>query len=290
MLLSKNHRRGERTAGFTLVELLVVIGIIGLLVGILLPALGKAREQSNSVKCMANLRTIGQALIMYTQQNKGALPWGFCYHGNAFPEGGTYQGVSVDWTTLLVNIMNPKIDPGLRQMFLCPTVYWVVTTDSLVTHYSTNPRIMPDQQQFDWSILMSQNKHIGMRPYKIAKIKRSSEIVGIYDGTVNNGQYGAWSVGFAMDAAAVQGNPTFLTDNYTPTVTAGQPIRLTPNSGAQADVNQDTAGNPGNIRFRHVGNTKANCLMMDGHVQSFTFNKTTRSTDLLRNNVCVPPP
>src|SRR5881227_3819765 len=99
--------RQRRRAGsaFTLVELLVVIGIIAVLIGILLPALGRARQQANQVKCMANLRTIGQAMIMYTQQNKGTLPWGFCSRGNAFPEGGTYQGASVDWTTLLVNII-----------------------------------------------------------------------------------------------------------------------------------------------------------------------------------------
>jgi prepilin-type N-terminal cleavage/methylation domain-containing protein/prepilin-type processing-associated H-X9-DG protein len=71
------NRPNVRTSlkAFTLVELLVVIGIIALLISILLPTLGRVRDQAVTTKCLANMTQIGTAFTMYVNDNKGNMPY-----------------------------------------------------------------------------------------------------------------------------------------------------------------------------------------------------------------------
>jgi prepilin-type N-terminal cleavage/methylation domain-containing protein/prepilin-type processing-associated H-X9-DG protein len=296
-----------RTA-FTLVELLVVIGIIAILVGILLPTLSRARESASTVKCQANLKSIGQAMRIYANYNRDSLPIGFVNDGFV-TMNGTYRGEGMDWTTLLANVMGKKfagydasqaVTPGsggVRETFLCPTVYRPSNTPSTaLTHYSSHPRLMPDLRTQDFLLFPASAPLPTLKPYKMSKVKRPAEIGGVFEGTIGSDAYMAFSTAYALDRMQLTGRKPWMTDQYqivtsTP-ILPNDPIDMRGDPGIYVDArdfNKDLPGNVGNVRFRHKKETVTNVLMMDGHVESFTLNPTTRKPDLLRKNINVNP-
>jgi prepilin-type N-terminal cleavage/methylation domain-containing protein/prepilin-type processing-associated H-X9-DG protein len=114
-------RRDCQRCAFTLVELLVVIGIIALLISILLPALSKARRSANTLACLANLRSIAQGMQMYASQNSGFFPgsvntsarflWGS--NGYNYDENNCPTVVQAwDWQSPILSVMGINFNPG----------------------------------------------------------------------------------------------------------------------------------------------------------------------------------
>ncbi len=102
--------RGGRS-GFTLVELLVVIGIVVLLAGLLLPAVAGARERSRRTACLSNLRQIGMAMIMYAGESRGRYP-------NANPPQSAKSYVP---TNQLFTYIAARYLSGSAAVFHCPS-------------------------------------------------------------------------------------------------------------------------------------------------------------------------
>ena len=124
---TRTRRYACSASAFTLIELLVVVAIIAVLISILLPSLGRSRENARMTACRTNLRAIGQLLVMYTNIYD-SYPYGDDSRGGALPR--TPGGIS--WfRTLPTPVRARPTTPPFRptqqarefcKMFICPTV------------------------------------------------------------------------------------------------------------------------------------------------------------------------
>jgi prepilin-type N-terminal cleavage/methylation domain-containing protein len=288
------YKRKFSTRAFTLVELLVVIGIIALLISILLPALNKARQQANLVSCQSRLRQIGSTLAIYESENQSRMPLGEFYTTDA-PAKAPFDVNEPRWfwCFALGEILNrnmvsssDRLVHGLSKIF--SDVDTVDGHDDYrwVCHYACNPRLMYSTQEYNskdadghpldkFGVNLSANR-------KATNVKHSSDIFAIWDQPQEIDQfYNAYPVAQAVDGFG------FYTTGLTYSAATIQPgLPVWPSSqgpgggtgngaAAQKQFNRDgdsayASGKPAwvGMRFRHMNNTKLAALCLDGHVET----------------------
>lgn len=167
----------KRNAGFTLIELLVVIAIIAILAAILFPVFAKAREKARQTACTSNMKSLGTAIMMYSQDYDEMYPFAYLdrtYAGEAFSH----------W---FVNLQ-PYIKN--EEVYLCPSA---PSTNVYIGNYSSNRGIMPYHHAGSLTAAMS-----------TASITAPAEIYAIFDGSYFslantdlglNGMWDAWLPG-----------------------------------------------------------------------------------------------
>jgi len=200
-----------RRHAFTLVVLLVVIGIIALLISILLPSLSKAREQASNVKCLSNLRQFSQSANMYTNDNKGyVIPY-----QNGSQEHWSWLMVQAGYITgAQIAKAGHSSAPATGSVFFCPSGNQDVTSIDLNSNTSVPSSRTDERASMAYPHQSTQNPgqwlHVwyGMnadegtstqsgtpcrrvnpgsktdRMTKMTMIKRSSDMVMFFDGMI----------------------------------------------------------------------------------------------------------
>jgi prepilin-type N-terminal cleavage/methylation domain-containing protein/prepilin-type processing-associated H-X9-DG protein len=163
-----------RRRGFTLVELLVVIGIIALLITILMPALTRARDHANRAKCLANLRQLSNAWFMYANENKGKIVG-----------AETDVGFWVEWGPQSTAITKGELYRYLNntEVYRCPADFVERIDPGADSVYRTRSYSINGYLNGRWSTYP--------RVTKLGTIKRSSEIMMF----IEELDYRGWNMG-----------------------------------------------------------------------------------------------
>lgn len=207
------HRRADRAGGFTLVELLVVIGIIALLISILIPVLGRARDQANKTACISNLRQVMLAFMGYANANKDMCPFG----SRSDNPGGV--DLVEDWVHYRNGINNEKLwssaiapylggkGEGLRNVLRCPS--------DNVTNRSN-----PGQYPYSYVMNMYYEPRPGYfppeghPPVRLSTTKRSSEKILLAEENERTINDGFWAPGNYVGTPDPSGNDTNWVVNW----------------------------------------------------------------------------